>query len=352
MAETEIAVSAPADQHPKLPDASAWRRWIAPFRGADTRRSVVQVTLTLSLFALSWSAMVWSLNVGYWLTLLLAFPTAGFLMRLFMIQHDCGHGSYFRSRRARDWVGFGIGVLTLIPYQYWRRTHAHHHAHAGNLDFRGFGDIETLTRAEYEARPRGKRLAYRLYRHPLVLFGIGPLFHFVIKHRYPWDIPKSWKDAWASVWWTNLALVAVTAAAIWAVGLQTFLLVQVPVIVLTTSAGVWLFYVQHQFEETYWHRAHDWDHVEASLLGSSHLVLPKPLQWLTANIGLHHIHHLSSSIPNYRLPECLEAIPELQQATQLRIRDTWKLLTLSLWDEQAGRLISFGELRRSRATAA
>ncbi|MCB1056086.1 MAG: fatty acid desaturase [Acidobacteria bacterium] len=336
---------------PTTSDPGAWRRWVAPFRGADTRRSVIQVSLTAALFALSWAAMVWSLGVGYWLTLLLAVPTAGFLMRLFMIQHDCGHGSYFRSRKARDGVGFAIGVLTLIPYQYWRRTHAHHHAHAGNLDFRGFGDIDTLTRAEYEALPRGKRLAYRLYRNPLVLLGIGPLFHFVIKHRYPWDIPRSWKDAWASVWWTNLALVLLFGAAIWALGVKTVLLVHLPVLALTTSAGVWLFYVQHQFEETYWHRSDDWDHVEASLKGSSHLILPRPLQWLTAHIGLHHIHHLSSAIPNYRLPECLAAVPELQQATRLRIRDTWGLLTLSLWDEDAHRLISFGDLRRSKTAA-
>lgn len=350
MAETQT-LTAPETSTPELPEATAWRRWVAPFKGADTRRSVMQVTLTAVLFALSWCIMVWSLQVGYWLTLLLAFPTAGFLMRLFMIQHDCGHGSYFRSRRARDWVGFCIGVLTLIPYQYWRRTHAHHHAHAGNLDLRGFGDIETITRAEYEARSRGKRLAYRLYRNPLIMLSIGPLFHFVIKHRYPWDIPKSWKDAWASVWWTNLAVVVLSAAVIWAVGLEAFLLVHIPVLMITTSTGVWLFYVQHQFEDTYWHRNEDWNHVESSLQGSSHLVLPRFLQWWTAHIGLHHIHHLSSSIPNYRLPECLAANPELQQATQLRIRDTWRLLTLSLWDEEARRLISFRELRRRQDPA-
>jgi len=330
--------------------ASHWKEVMAPFRGADTRRSAIQLAITVTGFIAGWTAMLLSLRVHYGLTLLLALPTAGFLMRLFMIQHDCGHGSYFHSKRARDIVGFCIGVLTLTPYQYWRRTHACHHAHSGNLDLRGFGDIDTLTVREYRARPLLSRLAYRLYRNPVVLLGIGPAFHFLIKHRYPWDVPRSWKQAWASVWWTNLCLLAIWVIMAFTIGLRSFLLVQAPVTLIVCGLGVWLFYVQHQFEDTYWYRHEDWDYFDAALHGSSHLVLPKWMQWLTASIGLHHVHHLNALIPNYRLQECLDSTPELQQATRITMADGWRLLRLALWDEDRRRLIGFNELRRSAAT--
>jgi len=329
--------------------AQHWKAVVAPYRGADTRRSVIQLVLTATTYFALWIAAYFSLRIHYGLTLLILLPTGGFLMRLFMIQHDCGHGSYFRSRRARDIVGFCIGVLTLTPYQYWRRTHAHHHAHSGDLDLRGFGDIPTLTVNEYRSLPRMKRFGYRLYRNPLILLGIGPLFHFVIKHRFPWDVPRDWKQAWASVWWTNLCLVAIVVIMWQTIGLRSFLMVQAPITIITCAAGVWLFYVQHQFEDTYWHRHEDWDYFDAALHGSSHLVLPRPLQWLTAYIGLHHVHHLNAQIPNYRLPECLEATPELQNATTIGIMDGWRLLRLTLWDEERQRLIGFGDLRRATA---
>jgi omega-6 fatty acid desaturase (delta-12 desaturase) len=269
-----------------------------------------------------------------------------------MIQHDCGHGSYFRSRWARDWTGFCIGVLTLIPYQYWRRTHAYHHANSGNLDLRGFGDIETITVREYLSLPRHRRLYYRIYRNPIVLFGIGPTYQFFIKHRYPWDVPRSWKKEWASVWWTNTCLIGLLVLMAYTIGLQRFLLIQVPVVLLTSSIGVWLFYVQHQFENTYWHRDDEWNFFDAVLHGSSHLVLPKPLQWITANIGLHHVHHLSSQIPNYKLESCLRANPDLQRATRITIADTWGLLRLTLWDEETRRLIRFRDLKQARVSVA
>lgn len=331
--------------------AARWNELTAPYRGADLRRSLVQLGVSLAGFVALWSLMLASLEVHYGLTLLLALPTSGFLIRLFIIQHDCGHGSYFRSRRARDLVGFCIGVFTLIPYQYWRRTHAFHHAHSGDLDFRGFGDIDTLTVAEYQALPPLRRLGYRLYRNPLLFLTVGPLFHFVVKHRYPWDVPRSWKQAWASVWWTNLCLVGVLLVAWQTIGLQRFLLVQAPVTVLTCSIGVWLFYVQHQFEDTYWHRHEDWDYFQAAIQGSSHLVLPKPLQWMTGNIGIHHVHHLNSQIPNYRLQECHDATPELHQTRQITVRDSWHLLFLTLWDEERQQLIGFRDLRASRRSA-
>ena len=325
-------------------DTTRVREMIAPFRGADDRSSVLQLTLTASLFLLSWTAAYFALQVHYALALVFVVPAAGFLMRLFMIQHDCGHGSYFSSRRARDVVGFVIGVLTLTPYHYWKRTHAHHHAHSGDLDFRGFGDIDTRTVREYRALPPLKRLGYRAYRHPLVLLGIGPAFHFLIKHRYPWDIPREWKKEWLGVWATNLALVAVVTLMVWAVGWKAFLLIQAPITLGTCSLGVWLFYVQHQFEDTYWHKHDEWNFYEASLLGSSHLVLPWPLQWMTAHIGVHHVHHLNSKIPNYRLQACHDANPELQVARKITVRDGWRLLRLNLWDEERERLIGFREL--------
>jgi len=323
----------------------------APFRGADDRRSAIQLAITFSSFAGLWYLTYRSLEVSYLLTLLLAVPTAGFLMRLFMIQHDCGHGSYFRSRQARDTVGFMIGVLTLIPYQYWRRTHAYHHAHAGDLDFRGFGDIDTLTVKEYLALSPMRRLGYRVYRNPVLLLTVGPLFHFVVKHRYPWDIPRDWKQAWASVWWTNFWLAVLLVVAWQTIGLRSFFLVQAPVTFVTCAAGVWLFYVQHQFEETYWNRHQDWNYFEAAVFGSSQLVLPRPLQWITANIGIHQVHHLNAQIPNYRLEECLNANPALQQATRITFRDTFRLLGLALWDEDRDRLIPFKELPQATSAA-
>jgi omega-6 fatty acid desaturase (delta-12 desaturase) len=325
--------------------AAHWKRVVAPFRGADRRRSVIQLTISAIGFFSLWASMYLSLSVNYGLTLLLALPTAGFLMRLFMIQHDCGHGSYFESRRARDVVGFIIGVLTLTPYQYWRRTHAYHHAHSGDLDLRGFGDIDTMTVREYRERPFRRRLGYRLYRNPIVLLGIGPVFHFLVKHRFPWDVPRSWKQAWASVWWTNLCLVLIWVGMAFTIGLRDFLLVQAPITLLTCALGVLLFYVQHQFEDTYWHNHEDWNYFDAALHGSSHLVLPKWMQWMTASIGLHHVHHLNPLIPNYRLQDCLDSSPDLQKAAKVTMADGWRLLRLALWDEEQGKLVGFRDLR-------
>jgi omega-6 fatty acid desaturase (delta-12 desaturase) len=328
-----------------------WNRILRPYWGADTRKSVIQLLTSAIPFVALWYAMLRSLEVGYWLTLLLAVPTAGFLMRLFMIQHDCGHGSFFKSRRARDWVGRVIGVLLLTPYEYWRKTHAYHHAHSGDLTFRGFGDIDTFTVKEYLSLTRMKRLGYRLYRNPAILLTVGPLFHFIVKHRYPWDVPRAWKHAWRGVWWTNAAIVAVVAVMWMTIGLKTFLMIQGPVTFLACALGVWLFYVQHQFEHTYWHWHEQWDYYDASLHGSSYLALPKPLQWMTANIGVHHVHHMSARIPNYKLQKAHDDNPEFHVVTKMTIKDTWKLLRLTLWDEDHEQLIGFRELRRMRAAA-
>lgn len=338
-------------EHEVAAGPAHWKTITDPYRGAETWRSAVQLSTTFTIFVALWVAMYFSLQVSYLLTLALSIPTAGFLVRLFMIQHDCGHGCYFRNRWLRDGVGFVLGVLTLTPYRYWAQTHLYHHSHSGDLDFRGVGDIVTLTVDEYRARTPWQRFLYRLYRNPVILFGIGPAFHFIVKHRYPWDIPARWRDAWRSVWLTNLALVGVLVAAYFTMGLGTFFMIQAPITLVSCSLGVWLFYVQHQFEDTYWHHHKDWNYFEAALHGSSHLVLPKPLQWLTASIGIHHVHHLNSQIPNYKLQECLDANPELQCARKITMMETFSLLPLTLWDENNRQLISFRQMKKMQPAA-
>jgi omega-6 fatty acid desaturase (delta-12 desaturase) len=288
--------------------------------------------------------MLLSLEVSYWLTLALALPAAGLLVRLFIIQHDCGHGSFFASRRLNDLVGSLIGVLTLTPYQYWRRTHALHHANTGNLEHRDFGEVETLTVAEYKALSRWGKLRYRVYRHPLVLFVVGPVYQFVVKHRAPWDAPRSWRKEWRGVMLTNLGLAAILAAAWATVGLERFLLVQVPITLLSGTLGVWLFYVQHQFEDTYWENPPEWAFHDAALEGSSFYDLPRVLDWFTGSIGFHHVHHLASRIPNYRLRQAMREVPELSHVTRLTLRDSLATVRLKLWDEERSRMVGFADV--------
>jgi omega-6 fatty acid desaturase (delta-12 desaturase) len=287
-----------------------------------------------------------TLGFGYWLTLLLAVPTAGFLVRLFMIQHDCGHGTLFRNRATNDWIGRVLGALTLTPYDFWRRSHNIHHATSGNLQLRGIGDIETLTVREYGALSRWGRMRYRLYRHPLVMFGLGPAYLFLLQHRLPVGLMcKGWKP-WMSAMLTNLAIAGLAITMILLVGLGPFLLIHLPVTLLAASIGVWLFYVQHQFEDTHWSHASSWSMHEAALHGSSHYELPGVLRWFTANIGIHHVHHLCSRIPFYRLPQVLHDYPQLADVGRLTLRESLSCVRLVLWDEDQRRLISFGELRR------
>ncbi|MEO7355279.1 MAG: fatty acid desaturase [Gemmatimonadales bacterium] len=325
-----------------------WNAVLAPYRSSVLGSSVWQLASTTALFAGCWALMFWSLSVSYWLTLLLAAPTAMMVVRLFMLQHDCGHGSFFTSRRANSIVGSILGVITLVPYTYWRKTHAIHHATSGDLDGRDLGDIDTLTVAEYLALPRGKRMLYRLYRHPVVLLVVGPAWQFVLKHRLPLDIPRSWKREWASVHWTNVGIVAAVAVMCWLVGWQRFLMVQIPVTLLAGAIGVYLFYVQHQFEDTYWRYREAWNYYASGLEGASHLVMPKLLQWCTANIGLHHIHHVASRIPNYRLQRCFDENPVLQKVTTLTLPGSVRTLWLTLWDEEERKLVGFREVRAIR----
>jgi omega-6 fatty acid desaturase (delta-12 desaturase) len=295
--------------------------------------------------------MYFALAYSYWLVLVLAVPAALMTMRLFMLQHDCGHGAFFPSQRANNLVGAVLGVITLVPYAYWRRTHAIHHASSGNLDARGLGDVDTLTVREYLSRPRWQRLGYRLYRHPAVLLVVGPVWLFGIKHRLPLDIPRSWTREMVGVQLTNLGLVAVITLLSFAVGWKAVLLIQLPIWLLAGAAGVFLFYVQHQYEETYWRGQAEWNYYAAGLEGASHLKLPRLLQWATASIGLHHIHHVASRIPNYQLQRAQDAIPELRRATVLTLADSLHTFRLTLWDEEARKLVGFREVRGRRRTA-
>ena len=333
-----------AQQVPAVTDLRALTQSLAHYREPDHGRSIVEILITVVPFVLLWLLMLLSLHIGYGLYLLLAVPASGFLVRLFMIQHDCGHGSFFRHRSTNDWVGRVIGVFTLTPYDFWRRAHGIHHATSGNLDRRGVGDIDTLTVREYLALSRWRRLGYRLYRHPMVLFGVGPTYLFILRQRLPLGLPPG-GGAWFSTMATNAAIALVVAAVMWWVGVVPFLLVHLPITVLGGAAGVWLFYVQHQFEHTTWSEDRDWSFPTAALYGSSHYDLPAVLRWFTANIGVHHVHHLCSRIPFYRLPVALRDHPELANVGRLTLSQSLACVRLVLWDETARRLITFRELR-------
>jgi len=317
------------------------------YRTPNAARSVFELLVSGLPFVLLWGLMWAALDAGYWSGLLLAVPAAGFLVRLFMIQHDCGHGAFFRHRRANDWVGRVISVLTLTPYDHWRRDHAAHHAGSGNLDRRGIGDINTLTVREFLALPPQRQLLYRLYRHPFVMFGLGPAYLFLLQNRLPSGMMRGGWKSWLSAMATNVAIGAVVAAMIWLVGLGPFALVHLPIMLLAASIGVWLFYIQHQFEDTYWAHDEGWNFHAAALHGSSHYDLPGVLRWFTANIGVHHVHHLSSRIPYYRLQQVLRDHPEVAAVGRLTLFQSLRCVRRALWDERKQKLVSFREMRTS-----
>ena len=325
--------------------AKEWVQVLAKYREPSTRRSVWELMATivpfLALWALAWAA----LSVSYWLAVPIALVNGLFLVRIFCIQHDCGHASFFRNRKVQDWIGRGLGVLTLTPYDVWRRTHSLHHAQHGNLDERGIGDVMTLTVGEYRSRGRFGRLMYRLYRHPLVLFVLGPSYLFLLQNRLPLGLMRAGWRFWASALGTNLALALILGTMIWFAGPMPVLLIFLPTTIVAGTVGVWLFYVQHQFEETHWANGDEWQLHDAALAGSSHYILPQPLRWLSAIIGVHHVHHLYSRIPFYRLPEILRDHDELASAQRLTLRESLRSVNLHLWDENRRRLVSFREAR-------
>ena len=338
MATTSMGTS--VSQH------SAWKNLVAKYQTAYAWKSIWQLCNSFIPFIGLWYLMYLSLGAGYWLTLLLSLPAAGFFVRLFIIQHDCGHGSFFNSRKANDWVGSICSVFTWTPYHYWQKSHAIHHANAGNLEHRGIGDIYTMTVNEYLQQSKWGRFKYRVYRNPLFLFLIAPTFLFVVFYRFPTSQTKAMKKVQSSVYWTNLAIALLVGGMIWLVGLKVFLLIHAPITILASSAGAWLFFVQHQFEDAYWSGDDTWDYTLAALQGSSYYKLPKVLQWFTGNIGFHHIHHLSPRIPNYLLEKCHEENPMFQETVILTLQSSIKSMFLSLWDEEQKKLIGFRQLQQ------
>ncbi len=324
-------------------EASVLRQLCAQYAKPHLGKAIWQLSNTLPVFVALWALMAVSVVRAwpYWITLLLMLPAAGLYVRIFIFQHDCGHGSYFKNSRANDAVGALLGLITLFPYGYWKKTHAIHHGTSGNLDRRELGDVETMTVAEYQASSWQKRLAYRLYRSTPVLLGLGPVWQFVIKHRLPFDMPLSWKKEWASVLWNNVMIVLMAAGLGYFIGWQTVLWVHIPVVLLAGALGVWLFYVQHQFETTYWVRGEEWDVAKAAVEGSSFYDLPLVLHWFTGNIGYHHIHHLASRIPNYNLRACFESNALLRKAPTLTIWQSFRCVNFKLWDEKLQRMVGF-----------
>ena len=330
-----------------LTNPRVWKNLVSRYQKSQTRKSIWQLANSFIPFIVIWLLMLYAFEYSYWITLLLAFPAAGFSIRLFIIQHDCGHGSFFKTQRANDLCGLFCSIFTFTPYHYWRKKHAIHHKGAGNLKQRGIGDIYTMTVNEYFSLSRWGKLKYRLYRNPFILLIVFPTILFLIIYRFPWPKFKSVKTYQLSVYMTSLVIGLLIAGLIWLVGLKAFILVQLPISVISSSAGAWLFFVQHQFEDTYWADAENWDFSKAALYGSSYYKLPKILQWFTGNIGFHHIHHLSPRIPNYLLEKCQKENPELQeQARVLTLRTSLKSVLLSLWDEKHKKLISFRQSRR------
>ena len=329
-------------------DPSFWRERLAPYAEPDLRRSLLDLATSAVAYVALSALMYVALDTSALLVAVLAVPTAGFLLRTFIVFHDCSHGSFLRSRRANAWVGTVCGLLVYSPFHSWRHEHAVHHATAGDLDRRGMGDVDTLTVAEYHALPPLKRLGYRLVRNPLVMLGLGPVWALMLEPR----LVPGWARARfaARILATDVALVAIVGGLCAWLGWRAFLAVQMPTAMLAGAAGVWLFYVQHQFEDVYWERKEHWSHVDSALRGSSYLKLPKVLQFFTGNIGLHHVHHLSARIPNYNLQRAHDENPIFHDVPTLSLWDGIRVLRLKLFDEQRGRLVTFAQARSAAAS--
>ena len=325
--------------------ARDWIRILSRYRDPNLARSLWEIGVTAAPF-IACLTLAWVLyDISPFLALPFTLPAAGFLVRLFLIQHDCGHGAFFRGKRTNDWVGRIIGVVTMTPYTLWRKSHAIHHAASGNLDERGVGDIHTVTVREYQAMSRWQQIKYRLYRHPITLFVLAPAYLYFVQNRVPVGMMKE-RAGWISAMGTNLSIVVVSAVMIWLVGLVPFLTIYLPTVYFAAAIGMWLFYVQHQFEDTQWDEQPDWQVHDAALHGSSHYVLPGWLNWMTANIGIHHVHHLYSRIPFYRLKQVLRDNPALdEEANRMTLMESFRCVKLQLWDEASRKLVSYREVR-------
>jgi omega-6 fatty acid desaturase (delta-12 desaturase) len=327
-------------------DIAAWKDIVARFQQPSIGRALWQIVNTIVPYSLLWVLMYFTVQVAWWVTLPLAVLAGAFLVRVFIIFHDCGHGSFFRSRAANSIVGVVTGLLTFTPYYHWRWEHSLHHASSGDLDRRGIGDIWTMTVQEYLESSCWRRFAYRLARNPVVLFLIAPLYLFLIGQRFP--RAEASRRERLSVIWMNLALLGVAVSLCALYGVKAYLLIQLTVVGAAATAGVWLFYVQHQFDGVYWERRGSWDYTAAALQGSSFYKLPRIAQWFSGNIGFHHIHHLSPRIPNYNLERCHKADPLFRRVRPLTLLSSLKSLTFRLWDEQRGVLVGYRRLRELR----
>ncbi|RYD32202.1 MAG: fatty acid desaturase [Verrucomicrobiaceae bacterium] len=328
----------------KLPTVAEWKAMVAKFQRPSISRAAWQMINSIVPYAALWALMAWSLKGPYWVTLLLAVLTGLFVVRIFIIFHDCGHGSYFKSRKLNDIAGFITGVITFTPYHHWRWEHSLHHASCGDLERRGVGDIWTMTVKEYcQASPK-RKFIYRVARNPVVLFLIAPVVMFMIYQRIP--SKKANRREKLSVHWMNAAILLLNGLLIWAVGFKAWCLIQIPITMAAGAAGVWMFYIQHQYEDVYWEHHQEWDYTSAALLGSSFYKLPRILQWFTGNIGFHHIHHLSPRIPNYNLEACHKSHEIFQRIKPITFLPSLKAMHLRLWDEENRQLVGFNFLRR------
>ncbi len=341
----------PVTNKPNTPERNTdWKKTVLEFQKPSMGRAIWQVLTSLGPYAVTWYLIYLSRSVSWWLTLPLAVLAGAFLVRIFIIFHDCGHGSFFKSRTANDVVGFICGVLTLTPYHHWRWEHSIHHATSGDLDNRGTGDVWTMTVQEYLKSTRWQRFVYQVTRNPFVLFGIGPLYLFFIRHRF--TSAKANPRERQSVYWMNLAVFSMAALLAGVFGIIPYLLIQLTVTAVAGGAGIWMFYVQHQFEDVYWESGKEWDYTAAALEGSSFYKLPKILQWFTGNIGFHHIHHLSARIPNYNLERCHDAHPLFNSVKPITLSTSLKSFNLRLWDEKSRKLVGYGHLRKLRRQSA
>jgi len=323
--------------------AREWLIELSKYREPSHTRSIVEIVITLVPLLTLFGLAYWSMSVSYWLALALSIPAGAFVVRLFMILHDCSHGAFFRQKHANLWVGRVLGVLTMTPFDEWRKSHTTHHRTSGNLDKRGIGDIGMLTVNEYKSRSFWGKFAYRAYRHPLTLFLLGPIYVFLLRHRLPDGIKTANTKSWVSAMGTNAGIALVVTGIIYFFGLKSFLNI------VAGAIGIWLFYVQHQFEETHWEQDEDWQMHDAALYGSSHYDLPHVLKWMTANIGVHHVHHLYARIPFYRLSKVLREHPRLADIRRMTLLESFKCVKLQLWDENKRKLVSYAEARATYA---